>query len=67
MFNLNHTRFGSRDLFVGLAVGFALSLGSTGFALWAKQAWRRRVAKRAEWRPIELRSGLTESHAAVMR
>ena len=50
----NPTRL-SRQLYVGLALGFTLSLSSTSLALWFADRRRRKATSKIPPRPIELR------------
>ena len=50
----NPTRL-SRQLYVGLAFGFTLSLSSTSLALWFADRRRRKATSKIPPRPIELR------------
>lgn len=45
----------SRQLYVGLGIGFALSLSSTSLALYFADRRRRKAASKVPPRPIEMR------------
>ncbi|GAA5902024.1 hypothetical protein JCM6882_000171 [Rhodosporidiobolus microsporus] len=47
---------GQASLLLGLALGASLSLAVTGLTLYALDAWRRSMVKKAEKRSIEIRS-----------
>ncbi|GAA5902067.1 hypothetical protein JCM6882_000182 [Rhodosporidiobolus microsporus] len=47
---------GQASLLLGLALGASLSLSVTGLTLYALDAWRRSMVKKAEKRSIEIRS-----------
>ncbi|GAA5970378.1 hypothetical protein JCM11641_001687 [Rhodosporidiobolus odoratus] len=47
---------GNRSLVLGLTLGVSLSLSLTGLALYALDAWKRSMARRAEKRTVEIRS-----------
>uniref|UniRef100_A0A0K3CAU2 cysteine synthase n=1 Tax=Rhodotorula toruloides TaxID=5286 RepID=A0A0K3CAU2_RHOTO len=50
------TRLGpKRSLVLGLTLGFSLSLSLTGLALYALDAWKRSLRRKAEKRAIEIR------------
>jgi hypothetical protein len=54
---LRPSRLGGRNsLLLGLTLGFSLSLSLTGLALYARDAWKRSLRKKAEKRVIEIRS-----------
>lgn len=44
-----------RSLVLGLTLGFSLSLSLTGLALYALDAWKRSLRRKAEKRAIEIR------------
>ncbi|BGP17134.1 hypothetical protein JCM10213_005244 [Rhodosporidiobolus nylandii] len=46
---------GQRSLLLGAVLGFSLSLSLTGLALYALDAWKRSLRRRAEKRTIEIR------------
>jgi cysteine synthase A len=46
----------SRDLTIGLIIGFVVSLSSTSLAIFGQSWQRQRAIKRLPPRPIELRS-----------
>lgn len=43
-----------RGLLLGLALGISVSLASTAVALYARTRWKRRIARREPWTPIQL-------------
>ncbi|GAA6042319.1 hypothetical protein JCM8097_003842 [Rhodosporidiobolus ruineniae] len=47
---------GTRSLVLGLVLGCSVSLSLTGLALYALDAWKRSLRRRAEKRTIEIRS-----------
>ncbi|GAA5859926.1 hypothetical protein JCM8547_004390 [Rhodosporidiobolus lusitaniae] len=47
---------GQKSLLLGLTLGFSACLSFTGLALYALDAWKRSLRKRAEKRAIEIRS-----------
>ncbi|GAA5842869.1 hypothetical protein JCM11251_005832 [Rhodosporidiobolus azoricus] len=47
---------GKASLILGIALGASLSLSVTGLTLYALDAWRRSIVKKAEKRSIEIRS-----------
>ena len=46
---------GRRSLVLGLTLGFSLSLSLTGLALYARDAWKRNLRKKAAKRIVEIR------------
>lgn len=53
---LRPSRIGGRNsLLLGLTLGFSLSLSLTGLTLYALDAWKRSMTKKAEKRLIELK------------
>lgn len=53
---LRPSRIGGRNsLVLGLTLGFSLSLSLTGLAIYARDAWKRSIRKKAEKRLIEVK------------
>ena len=48
---------GPRSLVLGLTLGFSLSLSLTGLALYARDAWKASIRRKAAKRVVEIRSG----------
>ncbi|KAK4699599.1 hypothetical protein P7C70_g6663, partial [Phenoliferia sp. Uapishka_3] len=48
---------GPRSLALGLTLGFSLSLSLTGLALYARDAWKQSIRRKAPKRVVEVRSG----------
>ncbi|KAL8280810.1 hypothetical protein RQP46_006814 [Phenoliferia psychrophenolica] len=48
---------GPRSLVLGITLGFSLSLSLTGLALYARDAWKQSIRRKAAKRVVEVRSG----------